>query len=53
MVNKFKGMVLQTADDFRIQVRRHLNRDRLETFFAEERPTAFGFAGGAIAGVVL
>jgi hypothetical protein len=53
MIKNVKSRILRTTEDYRQEIRRHFNRQNIETFFDKERMFAFGFAGGAVAGAML
>jgi len=53
MVTMVKGKVLRTTEDFRVQVRRRLSKEGLESFFENEKMAALGLTGGAVLGTLL
>ena len=53
MIAKAKKHILRTAEDYRIQIRKTLSQEGLQTFFEKEKMAALGFAGGAVAGAIL
>jgi len=52
-LTKVKTSALRTAEDYRIQIRRAVSQEGVQNFFDNEKMTALGFAGGAIAGAML
>jgi hypothetical protein len=53
LIAKAKTSVLRTAEDFRVQMRRRLSQEGIQKFFDDEKMTALGLTGGAIAGALL
>ena len=53
MLTIMKGRVLQSTENFRLQIRESLTHDKIQEFFDKERMCAFGVAGGVVAGAIL
>lgn len=53
MFMKMKGTAMRQADNFRVQVRRRLNPNKIRAFAKKERMVAYGLASGAFVGVLL
>jgi hypothetical protein len=53
MIQDLKGGIMKRAESFRVQVRRRLNPQTLQTFATKEKSAIVGGAGGAILGFLL